>query len=117
MSRNKSGMPREKCGTQAGNKKATPDRMACKAVKTAKIWWPLLGLNQRPSDYEFLPEQPKINTLRCLSLTYIATVCQRLPFICHFYRHFIAILLVVYYLIQFTDMKDLTQDEIAVKEK
>lgn len=52
MSRNKSGMPKEKCGTAAGNKKAIPDRMASKAVKTAKIWWPLLGLNQRPSDYE-----------------------------------------------------------------
>ncbi|MDX7571883.1 hypothetical protein SJ474_14090 [Serratia marcescens] len=45
-------MLKEKCGTAAGNKKAIPDRMASKAVKTAKIWWPLLGLNQRPSDYE-----------------------------------------------------------------
>ncbi|GEM_PF-5723969 len=33
------------------------------------IWWPLLDLNQRPSDYEFLQEQPKINSLRYLSLT------------------------------------------------
>ena len=29
---------------------------------------PLLGLNQRPSDYEFLMEQLKINRLRYLSL-------------------------------------------------
>ena len=35
----------------------------------AKIWWPLLDLNQRPSDYEFLSEQTKINSLRYLSLT------------------------------------------------
>ncbi|MEL5590889.1 hypothetical protein PTT03_17855 [Serratia ureilytica] len=56
-------MPKEKCGTAAGNKKATPDRMACKAVKTAKIWWPLLGLNQRPSDYENDVLTFKINKL------------------------------------------------------
>ena len=35
----------------------------------AKIWWPLLDLNQRPSDYEYLPKQPKNNSLRYLSLT------------------------------------------------
>ncbi|MBH3152501.1 hypothetical protein I5L36_16280 [Serratia marcescens] len=63
MSRNKSGMLKEKCGTAAGNKKAIPDRMASKAVKTAKIWWPLLGLNQRPSDYENHLGQPKNNNL------------------------------------------------------
>lgn len=28
------------------------------------IWWPLPGLNGGPSDYEFLQEQPKINSLR-----------------------------------------------------
>ena len=60
-------------------------------VSPCCIWWPLLDLNQRPSDYEFLTEQPKINSLRYLSLTYIAIVCQLLPIIRHFYRHFIAI--------------------------
>ncbi len=57
-------MPKEKCGTAAENKKATPDRMASKAVKTAKIWWPLLGLNQRPSDYENDVPSFKINKLQ-----------------------------------------------------
>lgn len=33
------------------------------------IWWPLLDLNQRPSDYESLPELRKINVLHLFSLT------------------------------------------------
>lgn len=30
----------------------------------AKIWWPLLGLNQRPSDYESEPYFIKNNDLQ-----------------------------------------------------
>ncbi|MBH2866922.1 hypothetical protein I5L38_03275 [Serratia marcescens] len=90
MSRNKSGMPKEKCGTAAGNKKATPDRMASKTVKTAKIWWPLLGLNQRPSDYEFLPEQPKINFLFIIDIGWccLPMITHHLPFLSPLYRHY-----------------------------
>lgn len=36
----------------AKNKKATSRKVAFLYDFKAKIWWPLLGLNQRPSDYE-----------------------------------------------------------------
>lgn len=34
------------------------------------IWWPLLDLNQRPSDYENYAQQRKNNSLRLKSCTY-----------------------------------------------
>ncbi|HHK8126788.1 TPA: hypothetical protein ACQVJW_005826, partial [Serratia marcescens] len=37
---------------RAKNKKATSRKVAFLYDFKAKIWWPLLGLNQRPSDYE-----------------------------------------------------------------
>ncbi len=48
------------------------------------IWWPLLDLNQRPSDYEFLSKQPKINSLRLKSACCVVMNYHRLSafFIC-----------------------------------